>query len=110
MTYAELPQVRIHGWHYVQRSTLLPACVALAHSHTPIAVQVVSNICTAQAASLPDISSLLILQNVTVNVQQAPIAADDNVWLAQSWVAANSAFNPSDPNSVTIIHDGNVSG
>ena len=95
---------------HVQRSTLLPACFALAHSLTPIVVQVVPNICTAQAAPFQGIGSLLILQSVTVIVQQAPIAADDNVWLAQSWVAANSAFNPSDPNSVTIIHDGNVSG
>ena len=94
----------------VQRYTHLPACITPAHSHTPVVVQVVSNICTAQAAPLQGTNTLLILQNVTVVVQQAPVAADDNVWLAQSWVAANSAFNPSDPNSVTIIHDGNVSG
>ena len=57
-----------------------------------------------------DIRATLILQNVTINISSAPIAADDNVWLVQSRFATDAAFNPANSDDVTIIHDENLTG
>ena len=104
--YAELPQVVYKVTHGCQGT--LYTC---SMSHTWFS-QVISCLDQgfAPAAMPQDIRAALILQNVTINISSAPIAADDNVWLVQSRFATDAAFNPANPDDVTIIHDENLTG